>query len=80
MQSSKCKPFSLRQSTMLLLLLSTYYLLQCDFWTNVQIKLFLDKQKYIYFIQKIEITAKRLKTGIHNVNKSGLKLIFNIYI
>jgi hypothetical protein len=29
-----------------------------------------------YFIQKIEITPKRLQIGIHNVNKSRLK-IFN---
>jgi hypothetical protein len=27
-----------------------------------------------YFIQKIEITPKRLQIGIHNVNKSGLKI------
>jgi hypothetical protein len=27
-----------------------------------------------YFIQKIEITPKWLKIGIHNVNKSGLKI------
>jgi hypothetical protein len=27
-----------------------------------------------YFIQKIEITSKRLQIGIHNVNKSGLKI------
>jgi hypothetical protein len=29
-----------------------------------------------YFIQKIEITPKRLQIGIHNVNKSGIK--FNL--
>jgi hypothetical protein len=33
-----------------------------------------------YFIQKIEITPKRLQIGIHNVNKSGLKIKFYIYI
>jgi hypothetical protein len=27
-----------------------------------------------YFNQKIEITPKRLQIGIHNVNKSGLKI------
>jgi hypothetical protein len=27
-----------------------------------------------YFIQKIEITPKQLLIGIHNVNKSGLKI------
>jgi hypothetical protein len=27
-----------------------------------------------YFIQKIEITPKRLQIGIHNVNKNGLKI------
>jgi hypothetical protein len=27
-----------------------------------------------YFIQKIKITPKRLQLGIHNVNKSGLKI------
>jgi hypothetical protein len=27
-----------------------------------------------YFIQKIEITPKRLQIGIHNVNKSCLKI------
>jgi hypothetical protein len=30
--------------------------------------------KKIYFIQKIDITPKRLQIGIHNVNKSGLKI------
>jgi hypothetical protein len=30
--------------------------------------------KKCYFIQKIEITPKRLQIGIHNVNKSGLKI------
>jgi hypothetical protein len=29
-----------------------------------------------YFIQKIEITPKRLQIGIHNVNKSGIKFNF----
>jgi hypothetical protein len=29
-----------------------------------------------YFIQKIEITPKRLQIGIHNVNKSALKCNF----
>jgi hypothetical protein len=29
-----------------------------------------------YFIQKIEITPQRLEIGIHNVNKSGLKIKF----
>jgi hypothetical protein len=33
-----------------------------------------------YFIQKIEITPKRLQIGIHNVNKSGLKIKFYIHI
>jgi hypothetical protein len=33
-----------------------------------------------YFIQIIEITPKRLEIGIHNVNKSGLKIKFYIYI
>jgi hypothetical protein len=28
----------------------------------------------IYFFQKIEITPKRLQIGIHNVNKSGLRI------
>jgi hypothetical protein len=37
----------------------------------------LDKEKE-YFIQKIEITLKRLEIGIHNVNKSGLKIKFYI--
>jgi hypothetical protein len=27
-----------------------------------------------YFIQKFEITPKELQIGIHNVNKSGLKI------
>jgi hypothetical protein len=27
-----------------------------------------------YFIKKIEITPKRLQIGIHNVNKSGIKI------
>jgi hypothetical protein len=27
-----------------------------------------------YFIQKIEITPKRLQIGINNINKSGLKI------
>jgi hypothetical protein len=27
-----------------------------------------------YFIQKIKITTERLQLGIHNVNKSGLKI------
>jgi hypothetical protein len=27
-----------------------------------------------YYIQKIEITPKRLQIGIHNVNKSGLRI------
>jgi hypothetical protein len=27
-----------------------------------------------YFIQKIEVTPKRLQISIHNVNKSGLKI------
>jgi hypothetical protein len=31
-------------------------------------------------IQKIEITPKRLEIGIHNVNKSGLKIKFYIHI
>jgi hypothetical protein len=39
----------------------------------------LDKKK-AYFIQKIEITPKRLGIGIHNVNKSDLKIKFYIYI
>jgi hypothetical protein len=30
--------------------------------------------KKLYFIQKIEIRPKRLQIGIHNVNKSGLKI------
>jgi hypothetical protein len=29
-----------------------------------------------YSIQKIEITPQRLEIGIHNVNKSGLKIKF----
>jgi hypothetical protein len=33
-----------------------------------------------YFIQKIEITPKGLEIAIHNVNKSGLKIEFYIYI
>jgi hypothetical protein len=33
-----------------------------------------------YFIQKIEITPKRLEIGIHNVNKSGFKIKFYTYI
>jgi hypothetical protein len=33
-----------------------------------------------YFIQKIEITPKRLEIGLHNVNKSGLRIEFYIYI
>jgi hypothetical protein len=33
-----------------------------------------------YFIQKMEITPKRLQIGIHNVNKSNLKILFYIYI
>jgi uncharacterized membrane protein len=37
-------------------------------------------KKREYFIQKIEITPKRLGIGIHNVNKSGLKINFYIYI
>jgi hypothetical protein len=32
-----------------------------------------------YFIQKIEITPKRLQIGIHNVNKSGLKIFTFIF-
>jgi hypothetical protein len=31
-----------------------------------------DKKEY--FIQKIEITPKRLQIGINNLNKSGLKI------
>jgi hypothetical protein len=37
-------------------------------------------KKKEYFIQKIEITVKRLEIGIHNVNKSGFKMKFYIYI
>jgi hypothetical protein len=33
-----------------------------------------------YFIKKIEITPKRLQIGIHNVNKSRLKIKFYNYI
>jgi hypothetical protein len=33
-----------------------------------------------YFIQKTEITPKRLEIAIHNVNKSSLKIKFYIYI
>jgi hypothetical protein len=33
-----------------------------------------------YFIQKTEITPKRLEIAIHNVDKSGLKIKFYIYI
>jgi hypothetical protein len=33
-----------------------------------------------YFIKKIKITPKRLQIGIHNVNKSILKIKFYIYI
>jgi hypothetical protein len=32
------------------------------------------ENKKLYFFQKIEITPKRLQIGIHNVNKSGLKI------
>jgi hypothetical protein len=38
------------------------------------------KKEKEYFIQKIEITPKRLEIGIHNVNKSSLKIKFYIYI
>jgi hypothetical protein len=37
-------------------------------------------KKKEYFIQKIEITVKRLEIGIDNVNKSGFKMKFYIYI
>jgi propanediol dehydratase small subunit len=40
---------------------------------KIQIKQLLHKK---YYIQKIEITPKRLKIGIHNVNKSGLAINF----
>jgi hypothetical protein len=58
-----------------------YYLLQDDFLIKIQnkIKQLLDKKKE-YFIQKIEITPKRLEVGIHTVNKSGLRIKFYIYI
>jgi hypothetical protein len=55
-----------------------YYLLQCDFRIKIEIKQLLHKKKE-YFIQKIEITPKRLEIGIHNVNKSDLKIKFYIY-
>jgi hypothetical protein len=38
------------------------------------------RKKKEYFIQKIEITPKRLGIGIHNVNKSGLKIKFYMYV
>jgi hypothetical protein len=39
---------------------------------NKNSKKTIDYKKKI--IQKIEITPKRLQIGIHNVNKSGLKI------
>jgi hypothetical protein len=42
------------------------------FLIKIQIKRLLHKKKE-YFIQKIEITPKRLGIGLHNVNKSDLK-------
>jgi hypothetical protein len=44
---------------------------------KIQIKQLLDKKEY--FIQIIEITPKRLGIGIHNVNKSGLKIKLYIF-
>jgi hypothetical protein len=38
-----------------------------------------DKKKE-YFTEKIEITPKWLGIGIHNVNKSRLRIKFYIYI
>jgi hypothetical protein len=60
-----------------ILLLSTVYCMQ--FLIKIQIKQLLDNKKE-YFSQKIEITPKGLEIGIHNVNKSGLKIKFYIYI
>jgi hypothetical protein len=40
---------------------------------KIQIKQLLHTK---YYIQKIEITPKPLKIGIHNVNKSGLTIKF----
>jgi hypothetical protein len=39
----------------------------------------LDKKEE-YFIQKIEITPRRLGVGIHNVIRGGLRIEFYIYI
>jgi hypothetical protein len=50
-----------------------------QFLIKIQIKQLLDNKKE-YFSQKIEITPKGLEIGIHNVNKSGLKIKFYIYI
>jgi hypothetical protein len=33
-----------------------------------------------YFTEKIKITPKRLGIGIHNVNKSRLRIKFYIYM
>jgi alanyl-tRNA synthetase len=60
--------------------ISSTYLLQCDLKKKKnQIKQLLNKEKE-YFIEKIEITPKRLEIGIHNVNKSGLQIKFYIDI
>jgi hypothetical protein len=57
-----------------------YFLLFCCYLIFIAM-LFLNKNsnktiayKKEYFIQKIEITPKRLQIGIHNVNKCGLKI------
>jgi hypothetical protein len=49
------------------------------FLNNNSNKTIVNKKKE-YFIQKIEITPKRLQIGIKNVNKSGVKIKFYIDI
>jgi hypothetical protein len=52
------------------------YLLFCCYIFTMNL---LNKKKE-YFIQKVEITPKWLEIGIHNVNKSGLRIKFYIHI